>query len=188
MGHHAMSGRGGWSGERGTDAGRGEAARRAGPRAQLPLLDRLMDDAPDDERDPPMSPGEAMEALRASVRRDLEALLNARRRWRSWPAEYRELAASPLGYGIPDFTSGAMNEPGRRELLRAEVEATIRRFEPRLLSVKVALAEGANKLEATLRLRIDGLLHADPAPEPVAFDTMVDATTADVMVVARDDA
>jgi type VI secretion system protein ImpF len=166
------------------DTGRGEVSRRSGPRAQLPLLDRLIDDAPSQEQDPPMSAGEAMEALRASVRRDLEALLNARRRWRSWPAELNELAASPLGYGIPDFTAGAMNEPGRKDALRAEVEATIRRFEPRLVSVKVSLIESANKLEATLRLRIDGLLHADPAPEPVAFDTTVDATTADVYVAA----
>jgi len=166
------------------DTGRGEVGRRAGPRAQLPLLDRLIDDAPGQEHDAPISAGEAMDALRASVRRDLEALLNARRRWRSWPAELTELQSSALGYGIPDFTAGAMNEPGRRDALRAEVEATIRRFEPRLVSVKVALIEGANKLEPTLRLRIDGLLHADPAPEPVAFDTTVDATTADVFVAA----
>ena len=171
-----------------SDAGRADAGRRAGPRAQLPLLDRLVDDAPDQQRDPPMSSGEAMEALRTSVRRDLEALLNARRRWRSWPAEFTELEASPIGFGIPDFTAGAMNEPGRRDALRAEVEATIRRFEPRLVSVRVSLVEGANKLEATLRLRIDGLLHADPAPEPIAFDTTVDATTADVFVATAEPA
>ena len=168
------------------EVGRGDASRRAGPRAQLPLLDRLIDDSPDQERDAPMSTGEAMEALRGSVRRDLEALLNARRRWRSWPPELTELAASPLGFGIPDFTAGAMNEPGRREAFRAEVEATVRRFEPRMISVKVSLIEGASKLEATLRLRIDGLLHADPAPEPVAFDTTVDSTTADVFVATAD--
>ena len=166
------------------DTGRGEAGRRSGPRAQLPLLDRLIDDAPSQERDPPMSTGEAMETLRASVRRDLEALLNARRRWRSWPAALTELISSPIGFGIPDFTAGAMNEAGRRDVLRAEVEATIRRFEPRLISVKVSLIEGEDNLDSTLRLRIDGLLHADPAPEPIAFDTRVDATTADVSVVS----
>ena len=80
-----------------------------------------------------------------------------------------------------------MNEAGRRETLRAEVEATIRRFEPRMVTVKVSLIESTDKLDATLRLRIDGLLHADPAPEPVAFDTMVDSTTADVYVTARND-
>ncbi len=102
---------------------------------------RMIDDAPDQERDAPMSAGEAMEALRTSVRRDA---------------------------------------------FRAEVETTIRRFEPRLMSVRVSLIDGANKLEATLRLRIDGLLHADPAPEPVAFDTTIDSTTADVFVAATE--
>jgi type VI secretion system protein ImpF len=170
-------------------SGRGPrgAERTEGVRAQLPLLDRLIDDAPDTPRDPPVSPAEAMAALRRSVRRDLEALLNGRRRWRSWPAGYAELRVSPLGYGIPDFTSGALNDPRRRESLRAEIEDTIRRFEPRFASVRVTLLENKERLEATLRLRIDALLHAEPAPEPVAFDTLVDATTADVVVRPRDD-
>jgi type VI secretion system protein ImpF len=180
-----ISGRGSERGGGWSDGGRGEA-RRGGPRAQLPLLDRLMDDAHDEERDPPMSANEALAALRASVRRDLEALLNGRRRWLSWPAELRELAASPLGFGIPDFTSGAMNEGGRRDLLRLEVEATIRRFEPRMASVKVTVIESEDELSSTMRLRVDALLHADPAPEPVAFDTTVDATTAEVFVASRD--
>ena len=59
-----------------------------------------------------------MAALRNSVRRDLEALLNARRRWRSWPAHMTQLATSPIGYGIPDFASGAFNDARRREELR----------------------------------------------------------------------
>ena len=72
-------------------------------RVQLPLLDRLIDDAPDRDRDPPMASAEAMQHLRQSVRRELEALLNARRRWKSAPRELTELAGSPAGYGIPDF-------------------------------------------------------------------------------------
>ena len=120
-----MSGRGG-PGVRGTPA-----------RVQAPLLDRLIDDAPGEQRDPPVSAADSMIALRSSVRRDLEALLNARRRWRSWPAHLTELATSPIGYGIPDFAAGAFNDAGRREELRLELEETIRRFEPRFLSVRV---------------------------------------------------
>ncbi len=180
-----LSGRGLERGGSWSDGGRGEV-KRSGPRALLPLLDRLMDDSPDQERDAPMSASEVLSVLRASVRRDLEALLNGRRRWLSWPAELKELASSPIGFGIPDFTSGAMNEGGRRELLRLEVEATIRRFEPRMASVKVSIVESENEYESTLRLRIDALLHADPAPEPVAFDTTVDSTTAEVFVTSRD--
>lgn len=157
--------------------GRGTAAR-----VQAPLLDRLIDDAPDQERDPPMSVADSMVALRNSVRRDLEALLNARRRWRSWPTRLTQLAASPMGYGIPDFASGAFNDAGRREELRLEVEDTIRRFEPRFLSVRVQLVDMKDQLDTTLRLRIEAVLHAEPAPEAITFDTLVDPTTDDVVV------
>ncbi len=157
--------------------GRGTAAR-----VQAPLLDRLIDDAPDQERDPPMSVADSMVALRNSVRRDLEALLNARRRWRSWPTRLTQLAASPMGYGIPDFASGAFNDAGRREELRLEVEDTIRRFEPRFLSVRVQLVDMKDQLDTTLRLRIEAVLHAEPAPEAITFDTLVDPSTDDVVV------
>ena len=152
-------------------------------RAQLPLLDRLIDDAPDNERDPPFSAAEAVGVLRRSVRRDIEALLNARRRWRSWPGGYGELALSPVGYGISDFAAGAFNDPEQRDRLRLQIEQTIRRFEPRLAQVKVILADrdGAT-LEATLRLRIEALLRVEPAPEPIVFDTLVDPATAEVEV------
>jgi type VI secretion system protein ImpF len=160
----------------------GPGNRAAGTRIQAPLLDRLIDDAPDQQRDPPASMADSMAILRNSVRRDLEALLNARRRWRSWPAHLSELGVSPLGYGIPDFASGAFNDPQRREELRIEIEHTIRRFEPRFISVHVHLIETRERLEATLRLRIDAVLHAEPAPEAISFDTLVDPTTDQIVV------
>lgn len=148
--------------------------------ARLPLLDRLMDPEPDRAADAPLSAAETVERLRRSVHRDLEALLNARRPWRSVPDTTPALRLSPLGYGIPDFTAGAFNDRRQREALRAEVEETIRRFEPRLTQVQVQLADDGDLLRSTLRLRIDALLRVDPAPEPIVFDTVVDTTTADV--------
>lgn len=165
---------------RGWDGSRSEV-----PRVRLPLLDNLVDDAPDATSEVPPSPAEALEVLRRSVRRDLEALLNARRRWRSWPEHYPELRVSPLAYGLPDFASGAFNDLRQRERLRAEIEDAVRRFEPRFASVRVTLVEAPDRLDATLRLRIDALLHAEPAPEPVSFDTLVDAATTDVVVRTR---
>jgi len=156
------------------------AARRTAPlRPQLPLLDRLIDDSTEQP-----SPGDTMATLRNSVRRDLEALLNARRRWRPPPAHLSELKTSAIGYGIPDFTAGVLNDPKQRETLRAEIEATIRRFEPRLAMLSVSVIDGRGALEPVLRLRIEALLHAEPADEPIAFDTLVDATTAEVTVRA----
>ena len=151
-------------------------------RVQASLLDRLIDDAPDQDRDPAVSAADSMSALRNSVRRDLEALLNARRCWRSWPTHMTQLATSPIGYGIPDCASGAFSDARRREELRLEIEATIRRFEPRFLSVRVNLIDAQDRLETTLRLRIEAVMFAEPAPESVTFDTLVDPITDEVVV------
>jgi type VI secretion system protein ImpF len=164
-------------------SGRGSPAGQANPvRVQLPLLERLIDDAPDRERDPPMAATEAMQHLRQSVRRELEALLNARRRWKSPPRALTELPGSPIGYGIPDFAAGVFNNQGERDRLRLEIEATIRRFEPRFLSVRVHLIDEGQRLDASLRLRIEAVVHADPAPEQVTFDTIVDTVNDNVRI------
>jgi len=55
---------------------------------------------------------------------------------------------------------------------------------PRLAQVRVVQVDTGNPLEATLRLRIEGLLRTEPAPEPIAFDTLVEAATAEVQVKA----
>jgi type VI secretion system protein ImpF len=157
-------------------------SRNPPPRVRLPLLDRLIDDAPEQRTDPPLSPGDALRLLRRSVRRDLEALLNARRRWRSLPPHLTELRTSSVGYGIPDFSAGALNDPRQRESLRAEIEMTIRRFEPRFAAPSVSTVEGDDPLEPRLRLRIEAVLHAEPAIETVTFDTVVDTSTAEVTV------
>ena len=164
----------------------GSGARGSAARVLVPLLDRLIDEEPDRPRDPPQSASESMVALRQSVRRDLESLLNARRTWKSWPASLTELAVSPIGYGIPDFTSGAYNDAARREELRLEIEESVIAFEPRFLSVRVALIESTERLEATLRLRIDAVLHAEPMPEPIVFDTLIDPTTDNIVVRTND--
>jgi type VI secretion system protein ImpF len=162
------------------------SGRSGSARFQAPLLDRLMDLAPDQARDPVSYHGDSLIALRNAVRRDLEALLNARRRWRSWPSTLKQLATSPIGFGIPDFSAGAFNDPQQREELRLEIEDTIRRFEPRFITVRVALGKSDAPLESSLRLRIDAVLHAEPAPEPVSFDTFVNPSADEVIVVARD--
>jgi type VI secretion system protein ImpF len=150
--------------------------------ARLSLLDRLIDDEPEQKVDRPKSAAQTLAALRGSVQRDLEALMNTRRRWRSWAPELTQLAVSSVGYGIPDFTAGVVNDPVQRERLRAEIETTIRRFEPRFERSRVILMENTNPLEPRLRLRIEAMLHAQTAHEPVAFETVIDTATAGVVV------
>ncbi|KPH86588.1 hypothetical protein GLUCOINTEAF2_0202639 [Komagataeibacter intermedius AF2] len=160
-----------------------ERMRDAGARVKLSVLDRLIDTTPERERDRPMSATEALSVLRKAVRRDLEALLNAHRRFRSIPACHAALRASNLGFGLPDFSASARSAQDAREDLRREIETTIRTFEPRLLQVSVHVQPSdEHGALATLRFRIEALLHADPAPEPISFDTAVDAATADIVI------
>lgn len=168
------------------NSGRDGVGRRLTLRAQLPLLDRLIDISPDTTSDPPVSAAGAMDALRASIRNDLEALLNSRRRWRSWDAHLTQLDRSLVGFGLPDFAAGAFNDARRREELRALVEASIRRFEPRIASLTVTLVDATDDMSATFRIRIDALMEADPAPEPIMFDTLIDPLTKNVTVIAKE--
>jgi len=156
--------------------------RDSGARVKLSILDRLLDDAPEMERDRPLSATEALTVLRRAVRRDLEALLNARRRLFTIPRTYPELLASSFAFGLPDYTAGAMNELAAREVLRREIERCIKLFEPRLVNVAVSLVPRKDELDTTLQLRIEALLQADPAPEPISFDTIVNAATAEIEV------
>ena len=165
----------------------GESAGRGSPRrAQPSLLDRLIDADPSEPADKQLTSGAALQALRESVCRDLEELLNMRRRWRSWDLNYTELSQSLVGYGLPDFATGTFSDPRRREDLRHLIEAIIRRFEPRIVSVNVTLLENADKLSPTLRLRVEALLRVDPAPEPITLDTFVELDTKNVTVSQRE--
>lgn len=162
-------------------SGTGTGTRPGSLRVRLPLLDRLLDAAPEQGRDEVVGAAAALDILRASVRRDLEALLNARRRRWLLPEHLTELAASPVGYGIPDATAGSFALDKAREALAEEVAAVIRRFEPRLMNIAVQLRPGSD-LDRTLRLRVSAVLRTDPVPEPISFDTVVEAVSHEVRV------
>jgi len=117
------------------------------------------------------------------VRRDMETLLNARRRRVPTPPGLLELAVSPVGYGVPDPTAGAFSEEQRRLAVAREVEATIRRYEPRLMQVKVQLRDASREaIDRVLRLRIEAVLRTDPVPEQISFETVVRPSTLDISV------
>lgn len=146
------------------------------------VLDRLLDDDPDVNREAPKSRSQLLRELKESVRRDLENLLNTRWRCASWPSDLKQLEHSLVNYGIPDFTGANLGVAQNREGFRRIIENVIRRFEPRFKSVRVELLNNAEPLDRTLRFRIDALLHVEPAPEPVAFDSSLEPTTANFEV------
>jgi type VI secretion system protein ImpF len=111
------------------------------------------------------------------VRRDLERLLNTRRRCIPWPDEYEDLELSMYSYGIPDFTGTNASSADDVHFFLRSIQETIRRFEPRFKSVRVTLIEDGEEEDRVLRFRIDGLLHAEPVPEPAVFDTEMEPGT-----------
>jgi type VI secretion system protein ImpF len=138
------------------------------------ILDRLIDDNPEAASDPLISRAEQLVRLRDNVRRDLEALLNHHRRCISPPPGLDELAQSSVEYGVPDFLSLFTDASVFREDFRRSMEDIIRRYEPRFASIKVVLRDPGNATDRTLRFRIDAVMYAEPAPEPVVFDSRLD--------------
>jgi type VI secretion system protein ImpF len=146
------------------------------------VLDRLLDSNPDLAADPPKGRGQYLREMRDSVRRDIENLLNTRQRCRGWPDGLHELDQSLVNYGIPDFTGTDLSADQHREEFRATVETVLRSYEPRFASVSVTMLPG-DRLDRTLRFRIEALLHADPVPEPIVFDSYVDPASRSFAIV-----
>jgi type VI secretion system protein ImpF len=155
-------------------------------RADQPLvpsiLDRLIDFDPDVSREAPRSRNQVLRELKQSVRRDLENLLNTKTRCLPWPPHLEELRQSLVNYGIPDFTHAGMASSREREEFCRILQMVIRQHESRMKSVKVSLLENDESLDRTLRFRINAMLQADPAPEPIVFDSSVQLATGDVEI------
>jgi type VI secretion system protein ImpF len=117
-----------------------------------------------------------------SVKRDLENLLNTRFRVSTWPPTLDELERSLVNYGVPDFAGVNMSSPADRQLFRQMVEEAIRIHEPRFLKVRVEIVDSRNRLDRTLRFRIDGLLRAFPDPAEVKFDSTLDPKSHQILV------
>jgi type VI secretion system protein ImpF len=137
------------------------------------VLDRLLDDDPDVQQEPPASRHQVLREMRESVRRDLEMLLNTRIRPVDYPANLTQLKQSLVDYGVPDFTGMPLSSHDERVAFGKRLEKIIKDFEPRFKSVKVQLVSNPEPLDRTLRFRIEALLNVDPAPEPVLFDSIM---------------
>jgi type VI secretion system protein ImpF len=157
----------------------------SGVNPRLSILDRLLDAAPEAPADQPESAAELAARVRAALRRDVEALLNARRPWQSVPNHMPALRVSPLGFGLTDIAAGAFDDRHQREALRAEVEEILHRFEPRLTDLRVELTGEASTLRTSLSLRIDAVLNVDPVREAIRFDTVVETAPTAVTLLPQ---
>ncbi|HVT79974.1 MAG TPA: type VI secretion system baseplate subunit TssE [Phycisphaerae bacterium] len=145
-------------------------------RLQPFLLDRLMDDTPGATKESReknvMSPSQ----LKAALLRDLSNLLNTPGPIEAEGiAEFPNVAASVLNYGVPDLTgqtaSGILGGQLERDILKA-----IQTFEPRLdrksISVKITDAEGSHPNAIALEIR--GQVIANPLPELLYIKSELD--------------
>ena len=135
----------------------------AGARALL--FDRLVD-SHDCEQDEQHLRILNENQLRASVRRELERLLNTR----CSISLHRlgEEERSVVNYGIPDFSSLSPHNADDHALIASIVGQTIAAFEPRLRQVRVEVGP-ASGAESALWLNINAELVVGLYSSPVSF-------------------
>ncbi len=146
------------------------------------ILDRLLDDEPQISVDADTNKYHKLKNLRNSVRRDLENLLNTRHRIMEPAEELPQLELSLLNYGLPDLATVNMSDLDKKQQFIDNFESILRDYEPRFKSVKVSLQDNTDKLDRTVRFRIDATLYADPYPEVIVFDSVLEPVTRSINV------
>ncbi|HET9985785.1 MAG TPA: type VI secretion system baseplate subunit TssE [Longimicrobiales bacterium] len=156
--------------------------------ARQSIIDRLIDNDPKLAADPPGTWSGSVAALKASLLRDLEALLNTRRIIDPAPDAYPEVQRSVYHFGMPDITSLSADDADHHRQLAIDIEECIRLFEPRLSTVRVTLGEADPEKGRRVRFIVDGLLRMEPNPERIFFDTVLETPTGKFFVSGDGDA
>lgn len=151
---------------------------------QQPLLDRLIDHEPWAKVEGLPSRAQAVRALKESIKRDLEWVLNTRRIEEEAPKSMVELRRSLYHFGLFDMTSIRLHSAEDEKMLLRSIETAIEFFEPRLKQVRVTSQEPLRKQERNLHFQVDAMLMLDPAPEAISFDTYLDLTRGEYQVKA----
>lgn len=149
-------------------------------RVTLSVFDRLLDYEPRMSEEPPKSRSISLRELKQSVRRDLEWLLNTRC-YLDPETGLEESLRSVAYYGLPDFTGLSAKSPIEQKRLAKALETALKNFEPRFMDLKVTL-EPMSTVDRSLKFRIEARLDTEPAPEPIAFDTVLQLGSGDFTV------
>lgn len=149
-------------------------------RLQPSLLDRLTDDAPEHKRKSLDQQTLSMQQLRRAVLRDLAWLLNTTNLAATEELDGASLAMkSTINFGIPSF-AGLVTSGRRLGSLEAGIAEAIRAFEPRIRpnSLKVRLRPPQdNQPSAAITFEIQGELWAQPVPQQLFLETMIELET-----------
>lgn len=143
----------------------------------LSVLDRLINDDPQNSSEAPPTRAQSVRMLRDGVRRDLEWLLNTRQVAFPPSESLRELCRSTYVYGLPDFSGYNLGAVAAEAKITRQLQSALKLFEPRLARVRLVPLEPMAAKTRTFRFRIEALLLMDPAPEHISFDTVLQLTT-----------
>lgn len=151
---------------------------------QPSLLDRLTDDEPQRQAEPPSVQVLGRHGLRTAVLRDLAWLMNTTRLAASEPLEaWPEAERSVLNYGLPAFGGETASTLDIKGLVRAIREAILR-FEPRILAdtLEVEAVEQGNVLgwHNLVCVTISGQVWAQPVPFEMMLRTKLDLESGQV--------
>jgi type VI secretion system protein ImpF len=144
-----------------------------------PVLDRLLSG---NQPKGQLQPHQMLKQLRESVRRDLEILFNTRYRCISPPKGCPFLEESVVNFGLADLSTINLSSLDHRKRFCKDIEAAILRFEPRIKTVKVTSDQKFDAENPCIKFRVEAVLHTNPAPELIIFDSALDLITQSVDV------
>jgi type VI secretion system lysozyme-like protein len=143
-----------------------------GPRsidgAQSLLFEKLIDLDPKSSHDPQEFRVLGLDDLKASIKRELERLLDTRRSVGIGDEKITPPPETVLDYGLPDWSTLSPTSGQDMEALARAARIAIRAFEPRLLDPVVTVVrpkDGVNRIT----LVIKGSVRLDTVVEPVSF-------------------
>jgi type VI secretion system protein ImpF len=84
------------------------------------------------------------------------------------------LKKSLFNYGLPDVSSMSLQSPSDERRLLRGLELAIETFEPRLARARVTSSETITSSMQAVRFHVEAMLLIDPAPERIAFDTVLE--------------
>jgi type VI secretion system protein ImpF len=146
-------------------------------RLLAPVLDRLLGHGGDINQ-----PHQILRQLRESVRRDLEFLFNTRLRCISPQEDAKHLQNSLLNYGLPDMATVNLTSADSRKDFCRVIERTILKNDPRIKSVNVKNDDKIDNEDPNIRFRVEAVLHTNPAPELIVFDSALNPISQTVNV------
>ncbi|MBF0225362.1 MAG: type VI secretion system baseplate subunit TssE [Desulfobacterales bacterium] len=143
------------------------------------LIDRLIDLEPKSNSEVRPLRALDIDALKASIARDIEWVLNTRTPLYDEEFDKRELTV--IDYGIPDFgTYFTYNYDDRRRIIK-RVEKAIYAFEPRLKNLDISVKSDSLDEKAML-LYINADIVIENIREPISFITITRNQTTKVKI------